>query len=528
MILASVENKDSERRRTLESLGKKKERAETLSKQLDDARLKVTNEKQDVTSKERKAESMETILADRERDLSAAERGIETLRKAMYRDSQRLAQLRKQEFELIADIKGTQAQIKNFSSKVNELTTKRAQREQQVSSADFHLNQMQDKVDRGLGVRSTEEQSQLQAQIQALETQLAAEKDKKTLHIQQQRKLNAELRAWGRKHELAGVKYRETLDKIDSIGMDIHACEQTLQDLVAKREDAMVSHDVTLLDVRRLRDSLRDLLQTVYSLKDEHGQALANMREKKDELVRSNDAKQSRFRSARDERHKSAVELGKLKVALDKTKAKHDMISSANAGRGLGEGGESPELKLILAAQKREELHQQGDKLDQTIQRKEREIKTMKKTLLQLREQNTSFRSSFHQADMKGAKATQLSLLEQKALACEEALFATRKEQVLLQRALDGDKRRLEELTTAAKGALQRNDELASASDKFEQEGNLERAKIEEGRNKVIQYQKSTSRKALAEMQQVCGPTVGHAPQLISCFSRNPELQEEV
>lgn len=259
MILASVENKDSERRRTLGSLSQKRERTEALSEQLDDARLKATNEKQDVSSKERKAESMETILADRERDLSVAERGIDTLRKAMYRDSQRLAQLRKQEFELIADIKGTQAQIKNFRSKVNELTTKRAQQEEQVSSVDFHLNQMQDKVDRGLGVRSTEEQTQLQTRIQVLETQLSAEKDKKALHIQQQRKLNAELRAWGRKHELAGVKYRETLDKIDSIGMDIHACEQSLRELVTKREDAMVSHDVTLLDVRRLRDLLRDL-----------------------------------------------------------------------------------------------------------------------------------------------------------------------------------------------------------------------------------------------------------------------------
>ena len=259
MILASVQNKDSERRRTLGSLSQKKERAEKLSEELEDARLKATSEKQDVSSRERKAESIETALADRERDLSVAERGIDALRKNMYRDSQRLAQLRKQEFELIADIKGTQAQIKNFRSKVNELAAKRAQQEEQVSGVDFRLNQMQDKVDRGLGVISSEEQTQLQARIQVLETQLSAEKDKKALQIQKQRKLHAELRAWGRKHELAGVRYGETLDRIDGMGMDIHACEQTLRELVTKRDDAMVSHDVTLSDVRRLRDSLRDL-----------------------------------------------------------------------------------------------------------------------------------------------------------------------------------------------------------------------------------------------------------------------------
>ena len=246
-------------------------------------------------------------------------------------------------------------------------------------------------------------------------------------------------------------------------------------------------------------------LQNVYSLKDEHSQALAIMHERKDELVCINDEKKSQFRSARDERHKTAIELGKLKVALDKTRAKHEMISSANSGRrGQGEEDESPELKLIIAAQKREELHQQGDELDQTIQRKEKEIKTMKKTLAQLREQNTSFRSSFQQADMKGAKAQQLLILEKKVHASEEALFATRKEQVLLQHTLDSNKQRLEDLTNAAKGTRKKNDELASASRKFGQEGNLVRDKAKEARSKVVLYQKSTSGMALAEMQQVC------------------------
>ena len=128
----------------------------------------------------------------------------------------------------------------------------------------------------------------------------------------------------------------------------------------------------------------------------------------------------------------------------------------------------------------------------------------MKKTLAQLREQNTSFRSSFQQADMKGAKAQQLLILEKKVHASEEALFATRKEQVLLQHTLDSNKQRLEDLTNAAKGTRKKNDELASASRKFGQEGNLVRDKAKEARSKVVLYQKSTSGMALAEMQQVC------------------------
>jgi hypothetical protein len=62
---------------------------------------------------------------------------------------------------------------------------------------------------------------------------------------------------------------------------------------------------------------------------------------------------------------------------------------------GEGEGYESPELKLILAAQRREELQREGDKLDATIQAKENDIKMMQRTLMQLKEMNTNYRSSF-------------------------------------------------------------------------------------------------------------------------------------
>ena len=116
------------------------------------------------------------------------------------------------------------------------------------------------------------------------------------------------------------------------------------------------------------------------------------MQDKKDEALSVNEAKMAQLRLSKEERHKSAINLGKLKVALDKTKAKYDTVSAVNARKGEGEGYESPELKLILAAQKREELQQEGDKLDETIQRKEKEIKTMQKTLEQLRARNTSFR----------------------------------------------------------------------------------------------------------------------------------------
>ena len=444
MVADDVENKRAERKRAQGGLDEKKEQVELLTNQLGDVKSKLANEKLDTSSKERLAESIEKTLASREKELQQAEKNITSIKNKMYKDSLKLADLRKQEADLIADIRGAQANIKNFTSKANELDTKRTRQQELLDSANFQLEQMENKVARGLGVRSTEEQEKLKKQIETLGVELEAEKQKKLLLVQQQRKLQAELRAWNRRYELSDTKYNETLQKIDGIGLEIFACEQSLKDMVSKKEEALVSHDVTLLDVRRLRDSLRTLLEEVHSLKQQSTESISIMRQKKEDAVSANEAKSAQLRVSKDERHKSAIDFGKLKVALEKTKAKYDMVSSVNARKGGGEGYESPELKLILAAQRREELQQEGDTLDDTIQKKEKEIHTMKKTCTQLRERNTNFRSSFARADMNGGQAKELEMLNSKVSSAEETLIRVRKEQHVLEDAMSKDKAKLD------------------------------------------------------------------------------------
>ncbi|KAL9190836.1 hypothetical protein ACHAXT_000542 [Thalassiosira profunda] len=451
MVAAAVSNRTAERKRAQDGLEQKKEHAVELAKQLGDAKGKLASQKLDTSSKERLAESIEKTLASREKELVQAEKNITSLKNKMYKDSQRLAGLRKQEADLIADIHGAQANIRNFSSKANELETKRTRQQELLYNADFQLQQMEKKIARGLGERSNEEQDKLQSQIETLEVDLEAERQKKLLLVQQQRKLHAELRAWKRKHEASGSKHAETVQRIEDIGLEIFACEQSLKEMVAKKDEALVSHDVTLLDVRRLRDSLRSLLEEVFSMKQRHADTSASMQDKKDEKSSANDAKSAQLRASKEERHKSAVQLGKLKVAVDKTKSKYDMISGINASKGEGEGYESPELKLILAAQKRAELLQEGDALDETIVRKEKEVKSMKKTLSQLKQRNSSFRSSFTRADMNGAQAQHLRELEMKAQSAEDALVKVRNELKVLEGSRKGDQDTLDRLTGEAR-----------------------------------------------------------------------------
>lgn len=489
MVAATVESRRAERKRAQKGLEDKQEQVGVSIEQLEVVKSKLANEKNGTNSEEQRAESIEKSVANREKQLQQEEKNISELKKSMYKDSQRLVALRKKEANLISDINNAQVRIKNFTSKANELENKRSRQQELLENATFKLQQMETKVARGLGVRSNDEQQKLQAQADTLEAELESEKQKKLALLQQQRKLQTELRTWGKKYEAAESKYNETVQMIEAIGLEIFACEKCLKETIAKKEDALLSHDVTLLDVRRLRDSLRDLLEELNSLKEQAAISGSSMQGKKEQMVSSNQHKTAQLRTAKDERHKAAIDLGKLKIMLEKTKSKYDMVSSVNARKGEGEGYESPELKLILAAQRREELQQEGDKLDETIQMKENEIKTMQKTLTQLKEMNTNFRSSFSRADTAGGKARGLNDLENKVQLAEDTLARVRKELQQLEKSYNEDKSKLDHLAGQVSNNEKRNNELMRAKKQFEAETDFAKNSLDEYSEKISAYQ---------------------------------------
>jgi len=395
MVAATMENRRAEWKRVQTGLEDKQKQAAVLFERVKAIKGQLENEKHGTNSEELRTESIEKSVANREKELQQAEKDVTELKKCQYKESQRLAALRKKEGNLIADIQGAQASIQNFTSKTNGLENKRTRQQELLENASYKLQQMETKVARGLGVRSNDEKEKLQAQIESLEAELELGKQQKLALLHQQRQIQSELRVWRNKYESADTKHNETVLMIEKIGLEIFACEQSLKEIVAKREDAMVSHDVTLLDVRRLRDSLREILEVLYSLKEHAAKSSLYLQERREQMITLNDDKMAQLRSAKDERHKASIDLGRLKVVLEKTKSKYMMVSSVNARKGEGEGYESPELKLILSAQRREELQREGDKLDATIQAKENDIKMMQRTLMQLKEMNTNYRSSF-------------------------------------------------------------------------------------------------------------------------------------
>ena len=304
MAVAMVENKRAEYKRINVGLREKQGRLGMLAQQLEDIGNKLTTEKSGTISTEQMMETIVKSLASREKDLQQAEKNIAGLKKTLYKDSNRLADLRKHETDLMAEIRGILANIKNYASKSNELESRYTAQQELLSNASFQLQRMEKKVARGLGERSNEEQIQLQLQIESLEATLEAETKKKLALAQQKRKLQVELCAWEKKCTLSESKHSEAMKMIDGIGVQIFACGQKLKETVAAKEETMVLHDVTVLDVRRLRDSLRNLLLTVYTLKDEAAKSSMSMQAKKEEITKLNLSKNPELRISKEDRHK--------------------------------------------------------------------------------------------------------------------------------------------------------------------------------------------------------------------------------
>uniref|UniRef100_A0A6U6L7L3 Coiled-coil domain-containing protein 39 n=1 Tax=Odontella aurita TaxID=265563 RepID=A0A6U6L7L3_9STRA len=423
---------------------RKREQLASFRNRCDEIKMRLDEEKKATLSREKATIQVEKFLAEREKELKQADVHLQVLKDQQFKDSQYLADLRREEGDLIAEIKNAQANQKNLSTTLKDLEVKRSKQQEIIYNAEFQLQQMERKVARGLGERSDEEKQQLQERIVELEEELDAHVQKRKSLLQQCKKVQVELLAWKRRRDTCFRHHQDIQGQISEVELEISSCEMSLKQITSSKEEATVSHDVIRLDVRRLRDTLRSRAEEVFALEERRDQLVLAMSERKEEINVHAEVQTAQLRAVEDERHKSAVELGRRGVALEKVKSKYEMLSKAH--RSADDDGEehSQVYYLIMAAQKREELLREGDELDANIRKKEKEMRSMEKTLAHLCERNTQFRLSFHKADMSSGPAKELRALEEKVRMSEQAIFEQKKELRSLENECEDSGRRLE------------------------------------------------------------------------------------
>eukprot|EP00903_Cladosiphon_okamuranus_P007688 g7452.t1 len=454
------------------ALARKRGENANLTAQIEEKRIskqRVETETGNTNKVEATAKSAEEELQQREAELKASKKRLATAKELMFRDSQKLYALRQEEANLIAEICGAQATMKNLQTKVHALDQEQTRQQELIYSAEFQIQQMERKVARGMGERTDEEKSQLNSKIRELEGEVVVLREEKKMLTGQARKLNNELRASLRRKEAASAQQSELNEAINELELECRAAEGDVRRESQTKEELMVSNDVMRLEVKRLRDTLNGAADEVFSLENRRQQLAMSMKERKAEIQVHWDLQRATLRAAEEERHRVQLELGDRRQAVEKLRAKYETLAKGFSGVGGGEeggdrtgSGSSQAYFIIAAAQKREELQREGDELDQEIRRCEREIRALESTLRHLNARNVDFRVSFQRADPGSKDADALRSLEARAKAAQDGLFRRKKELQRAQTDHEEDLARLEGARARATRLDEENAQLES------------------------------------------------------------------
>lgn len=256
-----------------------------------------------------------------------------------------------------------------------------------------------------------------------------------------------------------------------------------LEKVKKRKQDMLVKHDISKLEIKKLRETVNVEADNVFGLENRKYQLEMSMEEREKEILVHKDILISELKAAEDERHKVAVELQQRKTKVKNLRIKYEGLvqknqSSSDDAENVNEHSQA--YYVIKAAQDREELQRYGDELDGKIRKCEKEIRALTNTLQHLKKRNQNYRDKF----LKGAEGADLEkkqILEEQCRAASETLFKKRREVQKLNKEYDDDMRRLMELQTKSQTLIKDNEDYAYHKEKYDkelgdQEGKIDRA----------------------------------------------------
>ena len=384
-----------------EGIEVKRRRLEAAQLRLEGTEARLKGADDHLGNIQSKMEDLEELHREEENALGRITKEVNELKERTYKASQDLFKGRERERDLIAEIAGTQSQIKNMSLKVAQLDAQVQKQQQLLYTAEFQIQQLERKVARASGERSDEEKRALNARIDALNVELEVKTAEHSMLSGQVKKANDELRTAQRVHASSRRESLSLNNKMSELQLESENAGRSFKSKVKEREDTQVGHDLLRLEVKKLRDVLTMRSDEVFSLENRKFQLEQSMEERKQEVLVYQEKLRATVKSLNDDIHRCSLELNERSQKLQRLANKYDILVGRVRGNnedGSGDGmddGKSQTYYMIKAAQEREELQREGDTLDSNIRRAEKEVRALEATLAKVNLNNTSYRGSF-------------------------------------------------------------------------------------------------------------------------------------
>eukprot|EP00118_Oscarella_pearsei_P001072 m.6513 g.6513 ORF g.6513 m.6513 type:complete len:941 (+) comp16077_c0_seq2:56-2878(+) len=396
---------------------------------------------------EEHSQRMEELLNHEHSRLATMETNLQRLRDVEFKKTQELFQFKKDEAGAQGEVQGNQTAVKNLNSMLNKVDQSSLKQQELIYSQDFQLQQLERKIGRLQGERSTEEKIALNAKIKDLTVHNEEQQATETLLGNQLKRLGDDLRRAARDLEKSRKEKSDLTGKIEELELHNDSSQREIKKVVAKKQDLMVDKNILQLEVKRLRQTLNSKADEVLSLEKRKLQLHTAMTERAHEIEMHKDMLKAQIRTQESEKAKMSSEVFECFSKIDKLRKRYEILVVSMAPPE-GEEEHSQAYYVIKAAQEREELQRKGDEVDAKLRKAEKEIRALENTLKLMNGRNETYRKGFNKVDQTSAEYEEKQRLEDQHRAALDKYRYKRRQIKELQEDLHAMQRTLSTLTS--------------------------------------------------------------------------------
>ena len=391
-----------------------------------------------------------------------------------------LMKLREKEANLLSDIQGTMAALRNLQSQIIKLQQELSRQQELLYSAEFQIQLLERKVARANGEKTSKETTKLGNDIKAAQDDLDSvllEKDNlvralKTL-AEEKRNLEKKIKS----DEETRSKYTTLIEKLN-LENDMTVLE--LNKIIKDKENSMVQHDIMKLEIMKIQSRLKTAQDEVLSLDNKKNQLELGLAEREKEVMVHRGVLTAEFKAAEQERHKIAVELAKRENIVKNNKIKfQSLVQRKQGSNGMNIHEHSQAYYMIKAGQEREELQRKEDELNAQIAKSCADLNALNNTRLQLINRNSTYKDYFINRGWTEKDVEQKANLDDQLKVAGDNLIKKRTEFQRLKSDIDENQKSFNENQNRLDVLLNRSQKAEGELSRIVEETNKQREKLE-------------------------------------------------
>lgn len=359
---------------------------------------------------------MNELFKSQENKIKEIEDQIDDTKKTIYKLTQEVFDLRKNEKLIIAEIQGSQSRRKNLDQRIKDVEKEMQRQLELLYNSNFSVAQMQQKISLIKGDTTEIDAEVYQNQINELEASLESKKElNKNLELQLNR-LELDLRTAARDKDNATKKNTELSTKLNELEIDEKNLASAVQKTHKSKEQSIVQLNMLRIQVEKLTEQVEQKCNEMITLENRRQQLQLSLQERLVEIDQEMSLLKVQLKTEQEAHHIAVIELAERKKRESALQLKYDNIISTTEGLSDPNGAGVADLqsyRVIQFAKQRQEVTQQGDKLENDIREAIKQLRMLEKQMQKLNWQTDEFKKGFQTEEDQQQIEKKRSLEEQ-------------------------------------------------------------------------------------------------------------------